>query len=216
MTKHIIIADDHSMIRKGIKLLLTTTLSCKDVYEADSCSGLMSELKKGGCTHLILDVIFSDGTSLEIVPAIRKLYPDVKIMIFSMQPSNVFSDVFKLYDVHHYLSKSSKEDDIISYIRRFLDNEAVQNHAGDALNVDNPFSVLSARELEILHYLLNGHKTTDIARMLNLGDSTVSTFKKRIFEKTGLTSLAQLFELASVYDLGFYLNAPRNGGGTEV
>src|ERR1039458_7252881 len=99
MVQHIVIADDHSMIRKGIKLLLEKRLGCNNVYEADSCNAVMNELKKGLCTHLILDVIFSDGTSLEIVPIIRKLYPKVRIMIFSMQPAEIYSEAFRQYDI---------------------------------------------------------------------------------------------------------------------
>ena len=115
MTPYIIIADDHSMVRKGIKLLLMSRLGCKNVYEADSCNGLMNELKKGNCTHIILDVIFPDGTSLELVPSIKKIYPDVKIMIFSMQPVAIYAEAFRQYGIHYYLAKSSNEEDTVKY-----------------------------------------------------------------------------------------------------
>ena len=85
MQPNIILADDHSMVRKGMKLLIKSQLGCKNVTEASSCNELMNELQKKQCTHLIADVIFSDGTALEVVPTIRKLYPELHIMIFSMQ-----------------------------------------------------------------------------------------------------------------------------------
>ena len=85
----IIIADDHALVRKGLKLLLTGSLGCKDVTEAESCSALLNELKQRPYSHLILDLVLSDGISLEIIPAIRKLYPALKIMIFSMQPKEI-------------------------------------------------------------------------------------------------------------------------------
>ena len=215
MVQNVIIADDHSMVRKGIKLLLTNRIGCRNVSEADSCNGLMNELKKGGCTHLILDVIFSDGTSLEVVPIIRRLYPDVKMMIFSMQPAAIYAEVFRQYDIHYYLPKSSGEEDTVNCITRFLNNEFQPRTSQNPSSSGNPFSHLAPRELEILHYLLNGSKTNDIAKTLNLSDSTVSTFKKRIFEKTGATSLAQLFELASLNNLSFYANNPKNKDGFE-
>ena len=205
---HIILADDHIMIRKGIKLFLTSRLNLKDIYEVDSCNALMVELKKGHCTHIILDVVFADGTSLEIVPTIRKLYPHIKIMIYSMQSQEIYSESFRQYNIHYYLSKSASEEYAMKYIRKFIENEpapaSVTSHSG----VNNPFGMLAPRELEILHYLLNGYKTINIAKALNLTDSTVSTLKKRIFEKTNAASLAELFELASIFNISFFIGTP--------
>ncbi len=208
--EQIIIADDHSMIRKGLRLLLMNRLLCNNVVEADSCNALMNELKRETYTHIILDVILSDGTSLEIVPTIRKLYPDIKVMIFSMQPYEIYADAFRLYDIQYYLPKSSDEETIVSYIRKFINNEKSPNHINNNAENSNPFSLLTPRELEILHYLLSGNKTNDIAKTLNLSNNTVSTFKKRIFEKTGVNNLAQLYEIASLNNLSFYLNPPKN------
>ena len=207
MTPNILIADDHSMIRKGIRLLLMTRLNYKNIQEADSCSGVMNELKKGGFTHIILDVILTDGSALEIVPVIKELYPDLKIMIFSMQPAEIYADAFRQYDIQYYLNKSVNEEETLKYFSRFLNNEPGFVYPAKDQGKQNLFSLLTPRELEILHYLLNGYRTQDIAQTLNLGNSTISTFKKRIFEKTGLTNLAQLYEMASVNDLAFYLNS---------
>ena len=209
LSQNIIVADDHCMVRKGIKLLLSERLNCKQVTEVESCNGLMNELKKGECTHIILDVIFNDGTSLEIVPIIKRLYPGVKMMIYSMQPIEIYADAFKQYDIHYYLPKSSGEQAVISCVKRFLDNEACTENEKQAAGNGNLFSMLAPRELEILHYLLNGYKTTDIAKTLNLGNSTVSTMKARIFEKTHTSSLAQLFEIAALNNLNFYVNTPK-------
>jgi len=183
-------------------------LSCKNVYEADSCNGLMNELKKGKCSHLILDIIFSDGTSLEIVPTIRKLYPDIKIMIFSMQLREIYAEAFRRYDIHHYLNKSAGEEETINYISKFVHDEAIPYDSKNTTN-NNPFSSLTPRELEILYYLLNGYKTKDIATALNLGHSTVSTFKNRIFEKTGLSNMVQIIEMAAVYNLSANIDIPK-------
>lgn len=204
---NIIVADDHSMVRKGIRLLLNARLNCKIVNEVDSCNALMNELKKGGTTHVILDVIFTDGTSLEIVPIIRRLYPAVKIMIYSMLPVDIYAEAFRQYDIQYYLSKSANEQETVNYIKRFLEN--TPNPVHSKIIDGNLFSLLAPRELEVLHYLLNGYKTSDIAKTLNLGNSTVSTMKSRIFEKTHTSSLAQLFEMASVNNLNFLVNTPK-------
>ncbi len=202
MQPYIVIADDHSMIRKGLKLLLMSQLQCKHISEASSCSGLMNELKNNKCTHLILDVIFSDGTALEIVPVIRKLYPAIHIMIFSMQLKEVYADAFRQYDIYYYLNKSQDEDVSLEILNRFI-NDIPPVRENEELHQKNPFTSLAPRELEILHYLLNGYQTNSIAQTLNLSTSTISTVKKRIFEKTETDNITQLLELALLYNISF-------------
>jgi len=80
---------------------------------------ILNELKKTKYTHIILDVVFSDGTSLEIVPMITRLYPDVKIMIYSMQPVEIYADVFKQYDIQYYLTKASNEETTVGMLTSF-------------------------------------------------------------------------------------------------
>lgn len=203
MQPTIIIADDHSMVRKGTKLLLQAGMGYKDVHEASSCNELMALLMKKQCTHLLLDIILSDGTALEIIGNIKSLYPDLRVMVFSMQLAEVYADAFRQYDVHYFLHKSSSEEHTVSLLKKFLNNEEAPLPESQAASQKNPFSLLSPRELEVIHYLLNGHQTKDIARTLNLSMSTVSTLKKRIFEKTETENFKQLLELASLYDINF-------------
>src|ERR1700748_527906 len=125
MSMNIIIADDHSMIRKGIKLILKTSLGYNNITEAKSCNELMVLIRKKKCTHLLLDIIFPDGTSLEIIPNIMKLCPDIKIMMFPMQSPSVYSEVFKQYGIHYYLPKSLSEEETLLYLRNFFNNEKV-------------------------------------------------------------------------------------------
>ena len=186
-----------------MKLLLKSQLGCKNVTEVSSCNELMNELQKKSCTHLILDVIFSDGTALEVAPVIKKLYPELRIMIFSQQLEEVYSEAFKQYNIHYYLSKSANEDITLLYTKRFIHNELAPLTDSKELFQRNPFTVLAPRELEILHYLLNGHHTNDIAKILNLSTSTISTVKKRIFEKTETETITQLLELALLYNISF-------------
>lgn len=201
MQDRILIADDHSMIRKGIKLLLQTHLGIKDISEVASGNGVMSELQKKDYTHLILDIILPDCTSLEIVPNIQRLYPDLKIMVFSMLNGSVYGEALKQYNIYYYLEKTTKEEDTIA----FLDNFINRYNPADIAQVkgisSNPFTQLSARELEVLHYMLGGHGTKEISTLLNLRMNTVSTLKNRIFEKTDTKNLKELMQLASLYNV---------------
>jgi two-component system, NarL family, invasion response regulator UvrY len=203
METKILIADDHSMIRKGLKLYMQINLGFSDIHEASTCNELMKELVKNRYTHLILDIILSDGNTLEVIPNIRRVYPDLNIMVFSMQPAEVYGEALKHYGIKYYLSKSVGEEEILQMLTKFLNNEYPQAHANIFSSEENPFSALAPRELEILHYVLKGLGTKEIADTLNLKMNTISTMKNRIYEKTNAGNIKELLELASLYNVNY-------------
>ena len=199
----IIIADDHSMIRKGLKLNIQLNHNYTDITESGSCNELMRELVKKKYTHLLLDIILSDGSTLEIIPNIRRLYPNMQIMIFSMQPAEVYGEALKQYGIKYYLSKSVGEEEITDCLAKFLHNEAQAKPNGMHSFKGNPFATLAPRELEILHYVLKGIGTKEISETLNLKMNTISTVKNRIFEKTNAGNIKELIELATLYSVNY-------------
>lgn len=203
MPRRIILLDDHNMIRKGMKLFLQLNLGCENITETGSCSELLITLKKAAYTHLILDIILTDGNALEIIPTIRNLYPGLKILVFSMQPPEVYGEALKQYGIRHYVSKTASEDEILSALQDFMENKPRASREPDANGNLNPFSLLSPRELEILHYVLKGVGTKQISDMLNIKMNTVSTLKFRIYEKTGTSNIRELIELAILYNVNF-------------
>jgi DNA-binding NarL/FixJ family response regulator len=190
------------MIRKGLKLHMQLTLGFTDIREVGSCSELMNELVKNKYTHLVLDIILSDGSTLEVIPNIRRVYPDLNILVFSMQPAEIYGEALKQYGINHYMSKSIGEEEMVQLLYKFMHNEMpvrptnIQHH-------DNPFKTLAPRELEILHYVLKGIGTKDIADSLNLKMNTISTIKTRIFEKTNAVNIKELMELATLYNVNY-------------
>jgi DNA-binding NarL/FixJ family response regulator len=202
MQPKILIADDHSMIRKGLKLHIQLTLKHTDISEVATCHDLMNELVRKKFTHLILDIILSDGSTLEVIPNIRRVYPELQILVFSMQPQEIYGEALKQYGINYYLSKSVGEEQMIHFIQKFLQNEAPARR-NDIFNHENPFKALAPRELEILHYVLKGIGTKEIAETLNLKMNTVSTIKARIYEKTNAGNIKELIELATLYNVNY-------------
>lgn len=198
----ILIADDHSMIRKGLKLHMQLSLGYADISEVGTCNELMKELIKKKYTHLVLDVILSDGSALEIIPNIRRVYPNMSILVFSMQPAEIYGEAVKQYGINYYLSKSCGEEELIQVLQKFLKNEAPLR-SYNIQHQDNPFSTLAPRELEVLHYVLKGLGTKEIAESLNLKMNTVSTLKNRIYEKTNAGNIKELIELATLYNVNY-------------
>lgn len=184
-------------------MLLQLHLNFTEVSEVTSCNELLKDLTKTTYTHLVLDIILSDGNTLEILPVIRKLYPELKIMVFSMQPAEVYGKALRQYGIDHYLPKTTPEEETIRLLRRFLLNEHPLRDDTATKYHNNPFSALAPRELEILHYVLKGLGTKEIAETLNVKMNTVSTVKNRIFEKTLTTNLKELIELATLYNVNY-------------
>jgi two-component system, NarL family, invasion response regulator UvrY len=203
MQPQILIADDHSMIRKGLKLYLQLDLGYTDLSEVSTCNDLMKELVKKKYTHLVLDIILSDGSTLEVIPNIRRVYPDLNILIFSMQPEEIYGEALKQYGIKHYLSKSAGEEEILRLLKLFLQNEFPVKKDNGISFEGNPFTSLAPRELEILHYVLKGIGTKEISETLNLKMSTISTLKNRIYEKTCAGNIKELMELATLYSVNY-------------
>ncbi|TDW96898.1 response regulator transcription factor [Dinghuibacter silviterrae] len=199
MEPKILLADDHIMISKGLRLTIELDLGFSSIKSVTSCSELLKELKKEHYTHLIVDIGLPDGSSLDILPAIRGLYPQLNILVFSAKPTDTYAKAIKSFGINNYLSKQGDEDLIRSRLKQFLFNETpAPVQAG---NDDSPFAGLTTRELETLHYLLEGKGTNDIAAALNVTAGTVSGFKRQIFEKTNTNNIKELTELAALYKI---------------
>ncbi len=201
MQKRILIADDHPMARKGLRALFEYHFNETGIAEANSCSEIMRKLLKTEYSHLILDMILTDGTVLEVLPNIVRLYPRSNILIASMQPVAVYQRVLSHYGIYHILSKSLPETSIIGQLRRFLKNERPAPEAVGVQIPDNPSSLLTARELEILHYILRGMGSNEIGNILNIKYNTVSTARTHIFEKSLTNNMTELYELATRYNV---------------
>jgi two-component system invasion response regulator UvrY len=199
MQPRILLADDHSMIRKGVRSLCEKTLGFENLGEASSCKEVVKELEMGGYTHLVLDINFSDGSSLEILPAIRQSHPDLRIAILSMQPASVYMNAFRQYGVYYFINKESQPEDTSKLLRNFFRNEIPMRNSLANTESKNPFSSLAPRELQILHHWLKGAGTKEIASLMSLTMSTISTVKANILEKTSSANFVELTKKAEVY-----------------
>src|SRR5579872_4655148 len=209
MANKLLIAEDHPMTLKGLRLMVEFHFRKETVYAAGSCRQLMKELATKNFSHLILDIMLADGSALEVIPTIRGLYPPLEIMIFSGQPSSIYRRALLRYRIEYILSKDTQETDTVQLIRQFLNNEKpgypslASASGGAAWRGDRavPFAGMPAREIDVLHYLLKGWRTNQIAETLNLSVSTISTLKARIFERTQTNNIKELMDLAAIHQV---------------
>jgi DNA-binding NarL/FixJ family response regulator len=193
--------DDHPMIRKGLRVLLGYYFGSIEVKEACSCNEIMTELSHSHYSHLLLDMVFCDGTVLEILPNIVSIYPRVKISIFSMQPAVIYKRILQKFGINYYISKTLMEDSIVDLLGKFLNDVSPPREDAFSLIPANPFSFLTARELEVLHYILKGLGSNEIGRILNIKYNTVSTVRSSIYKKSHTGNLTELFELALMHNI---------------
>jgi DNA-binding NarL/FixJ family response regulator len=194
----ILVADDHIMISKGLRRSIELEFGFTDMHSVTSCSNVMSELKAKPYTHLILDIGLSDGSALEILPVIKRLYPGVRILVFSSKPTSAFEKALAQQGVDDYLSKEQTEAETTTTLMDFFYS---RQRRIKKEGVENPFGALSPREWEVTHHLLLGESTSEVANRLNLKSSSVSTIKGRILEKLGVDNLRDFFELARLYNV---------------
>jgi DNA-binding NarL/FixJ family response regulator len=195
MSPVILVSDDHKSTRKGLWTTLYHELGYRIIDEARSLAETLTALHKKEYSHLILDVNFGDGTSVEIIPSIRALHPKVRIAIVTMVRPVVLRKMMKTNGLEYIIHKSDDEG-LSPFLTRFLTN--IPPPATDWTE-DNPFSEISSREIEVLYYLMRGEKTTAIAALLNLSQSAVSTLKMRLREKTNSRNDQDLIALARAW-----------------
>lgn len=201
METKILIADDHSIVKMGLTAILNK-MGVQNVDTVNTIEELKNEIGNSNYTHLILDIIMPDGNSLELIESINSKYPNLSILVHSMQPVDVYGKIANKFTIHSYLHKGASESEINYQLELFIKNQPLhlKKKLEDSIN---PFSTLAVRELEILHYLLNGHRTKEIAASLGLKMNTVSTIKSNIFEKVKAESFTHLLQLAHVHQISY-------------
>lgn len=211
LSPRILIADDHAVIRTGMKYLLARHFNDVATGEADACSTLMTILPDGGFTHLILDMQLGDCNSMDLIPRILDQNPGLMILIYTMSPEAIYGKRLLQMGVHGFISKQEEEETLIRALSMFLEGksyisedlkQSIAQDIGRTSPSANPFEELSEREMMVLRYLLQGLRVKEISNRLELKMSTVATYKVRIFEKLGVNNLADMQRLADVYHLG--------------
>lgn len=208
----ILIADDHAVIRTGMKYLLAKHFNHKEVEEADSCATMSAKLKEDAFSHLILDLQLGDCNSMDIIQATLSMHPKLSVLVYTMSPENIYGKRLLQMGVLGFLSKQENEETVLralnlfllgrSYVSEELKNTLQLEHTNKTGQANNPFDELSEREMAVFRYLLQGMRVKEISNRLDLKMSTVATYKVRIFEKLGVENLADMQRLADVYHLG--------------
>ncbi|MFO7445331.1 MAG: response regulator transcription factor [Ignavibacteriaceae bacterium] len=200
MIFNVLIADDHSFIREGLKNVLSRELDLKVIGEARNSVEVLEHLKNNKTDVLLLDISMPGRSGIDIIKDIKNLYPDVKILMLSMHPEDTFAIRSLKLGASGYLTKDSAPDELVKAIRKVISGgnyvsitlaEKLAGHLKQGMD-KLPHENLSDREFEVLRLIAGGKTVSGIAVELNLSVQTVSTYRARILEKMNMKSNAEL------------------------
>lgn len=196
----VFIADDHILIREGIKKILSFEKDIQIIGETDNSGDILSRVLKSKPDVLLLDISFPGKNGLEILNEIKASESDVKTLMLSMHPEEKFAVRAIKLGAAGYITKDSASEELIKAIRKAaaggkyispsLAEMLIQEINSPSQKM--PHELLSDREFEVLRLLATGKSQSEISQKLSLSISSVNTYRGRILKKLNLQTNADL------------------------
>lgn len=200
----IVIADDHSFLRMGIKKTINDEIDLKIVGEATNAAEAITVIRETEADVAIIDISMPGKSGLDILKDLKSQKIKVKVLILSMHPEDRFAIRALKSGAAGYLTKESAPDELVKAIRtiltgrKYVSSELAEKLA-DLLSGDSdkqPHEQLSDREYDVFMMIASGMKAQEIAEKLSISVHTVNTYRARILEKMNLGSNVELTHYA--------------------
>ncbi len=192
----IVLADDHAVVRSGLRMLLDSEEGFEVVAEASDIDGAARYVRGHHPHVLVLDLNMPGGSSLAAIPVIRKESPDTQIVILTMQQEPAFAREALGAGALGYVLKEAADEELVEAVRRAASGESYLNPGLGARIASEPPpgppDDLSEREVDVLRLIALGYTNAEIAGQLFLSVRTVETHRSHIQQKLSLSSRAEL------------------------
>jgi len=198
-TISIVLADDHTIVRKALRILLGEEPGFEVVAEAEDADAAIRYLRGHKPDVLILDLNMPGRPSLEAIPDMKEASPETKIVVLTMQKEPVFARQALQLGVLGYVLKEAADDELVQAVRNAAAGETyLQPALGAKLAAEPeaPAGDLSERETDVLRLIALGHTNVEIAEQLYISVRTVETHRAHIQQKLGVSSRAELVRSA--------------------
>jgi DNA-binding NarL/FixJ family response regulator len=200
----VLVVDDHPMFREHLSLLLNRDLGMEVCGEADNIKDAAALIASTAPDIAIVDITLRGSSGLELVKNLRAQGSELPVLILSMHEEELYAERALRAGARGYVSKNEVSTTVVKAIRRVLSGEIYVSRAINAKLLDRltqkrpslditGIAKLADREIEVFQLLGKGRSTPEIAAQLNLGESTVETYRARIKEKLQLRSAAELY-----------------------
>ncbi|RMG74768.1 MAG: DNA-binding response regulator [Nitrospirae bacterium] len=202
--KRILIADDHTIVREGIKQILTDRGNCYEVDEASDGHEALKKINSRSYDLLILDISMPGLNGLDALKQIKYSHPELPVLILSMYPERQYAIRVLRAGASGYLGKDSAPELLFKAIDKILaGGKFISESLAERLAVELvsggerlPHERLSDREYQVFSMIASGMSLSEIADKLALSVKTVSTYRARILEKMGLRNNAEIIHYA--------------------
>jgi two-component system invasion response regulator UvrY len=203
------IADDHPIVREGLRRIVSEDGGISVAGEASSAVELFRLLAGAAVDVVLLDVSMPGPTFIETLKDLRREHPSVKVLVISAHPEDQWAMRSLQAGASGYLTKDHSPEQLVNAIRRvarggkFVSETMAERLAGmvDGGRARAPHEALSDREFEVLRALGSGMMVKDVASQLRLSAKTVSTYRTRLLEKMGLETKADLVRYVVAHGL---------------
>jgi DNA-binding NarL/FixJ family response regulator len=200
----VVIADDHTLVREGLKQLLRAAGGIDVVGEARDGHDVLKAVRESDFDVLLLDMSMPGKSGMELIKQVKSEKPRLRILVLSMHQEHQYAVRAIKSGASGYLTKDSASTQLVSAIEKvagggaFISAEVAEQLALSAMPQSEglPHTALSDREYQVFRMLVSGQAVTAIADELNLSVKTVSTHKARLMEKMGIDNQAELVRYA--------------------
>lgn len=205
----IVMADDHAIVREGLKRIVSSIPDMEVAGEAGNGTEVMQRVRELAFDVLLLDLSMPGRSGMELIKLVRAEKPQLRILVLSMHQELQYAVRAIKNGASGYLTKESAPDQLEQAIRKvasggaFISAEVAEQLALGAMPGSQvvPHENLSNREFEVLQLLVAGVSLTDIGTKLNLSVKTVSTHKTNLMQKMGLQNQSELIRYALKHGL---------------
>ena len=203
----VVIADDHAVVRTGLRMLLEAQEDLHVVAEAGDVPTAMQVIRAHRPTVAVLDLNMPGGSGLEAIPALRESTPETAIVVLTMQDDPAFARQALQDGALGFVLKESADDELLEAVKLAARGDTYLNpRLGARLAAappapSGPPDGLSDRELDVLRLIALGHTNTEIGEQLYLSTRTVETHRAHIQQKTRMSTRAELVRYAIEHGL---------------
>ncbi len=206
---NILVADDHAIVREGLKQILDETSDLHVAGEAANGQEVFENIWKNEYDVVMLDISMPGRSGLEVLKQIRDIRPELPVLVLSIHPESQYAVRALKAGAAGYLTKESAPDELISAIRKvsrggkYISPSLAEKIAADleAGIFHAPHESLSDREYQVMCMIASGKTVKGIGEELCLSVKTVSTYRSRIMEKMKMKNNAELTYYAIKHDL---------------
>ncbi len=201
---NVLIADDHTVVRQGLKQILSDDPQLAVVGEAADGNEVLKALETLSVDALVLDITMPGRNGLDVLKEVKRKRPALPVLVLSMHPEDQFAIRILRAGAAGYITKESAPEELVGALRKVCTGgKYVSPQLAEKLAVfiedettRHPHEKLSDREFEVLRMLASGKTVTEVADDLLLSVKTVSTYRSRVLEKMKMTSNAELTRYA--------------------